>query len=73
MKKAIDTIHGIAIFLMFGGCLLADSLGETPGGFVILFAIIGAAGALILLGNRLEEIEYRRSRRRARRPGWDTR
>lgn len=60
MKKITDIIHGIAIFLMFGGCLLADGLGETPGGFVILFAVVGIAGALLFLGNYLEDVEYRR-------------
>lgn len=65
MKKIIDIIHGVAIFLMFGGCLLADGLGETPGGFVILFAIIGIAGALVILGNRLED-HYEAERRRQR-------
>lgn len=65
MKKIIDTIHGVAIFLMFGVCLLADGLGEIPGGFAILFAIIGVAGALILLGNHLEDAMYRQRRARA--------
>lgn len=65
MKKIIDIIHGAAIFLMFSGCLLADSLGETPGGFVALFVIIGVAGALILLGNHLEDVMYRQRRAKA--------
>ncbi|MGM9602553.1 MAG: hypothetical protein ACI3W5_13355 [Faecousia sp.] len=64
MKKAIDIIYGIAIFMIFGGALCADSLGETTGGFLALFFIVGTAGAFILLGNRLEEIEYRQRRQR---------
>ena len=62
MKKIIDIIHGIAVFLIFGADLCADSLGETPGGFVALFAIVCVAGALVLLGNHLEDVMYRQRR-----------
>ena len=40
MKKIIDIIHGIAVFLIFGAALCADSLGETPGGFVVFVGVL---------------------------------
>ena len=54
MKKLLNIIYGIALFLIFGGALLADGIADLPHGFVILFAIVGVAGALVFIGNRIE-------------------
>ena len=59
MKKLLEALYGAAFTLIFGGALLADGLADRPHGFVILFAIIGAAGALVLIGNRIEYGRWR--------------
>ena len=58
--RLIDIIYGCALFLILGGCLLADGLADLPHGFLILFIIVGAGGALVLIGNKLEEVYWRR-------------
>lgn len=59
MKKLLDVLYGAAFTLIFGAALLADGLADRPHGFVILFAIIGAGGALVLIGNRIEYGRWR--------------
>ena len=59
MKRLLDIIYGAAFTLIFGGALLADGLADLPHGFVILFAIVGAGGALVIIGNRLEYGSWR--------------
>jgi hypothetical protein len=66
MKKLLDAIYGLAIILIFGTALLADGLADMPGGFVIMFAAITAAGVLVSVGNRLEASLRRQSRKRPR-------
>lgn len=66
MKKQtiLDIIYGAALALMFGGALLADGLAEIRGGFIVLTAIVAAAGALVFTGNYLEREFARQERRR---------
>lgn len=66
MKKLLDAIYGLANILIFGTALLADGLADMPGGFVIMFAAITAAGVLVSVGNRLEASLRRQSRTRPR-------
>lgn len=66
MDRLISIVYGAAMTLMLGGALCADSLAETPHGFVILFAVIGVAAALVWLGNYLEAEAVRQKRGRRR-------
>lgn len=59
MKKAADTLQGIALFLILGAALCADGLADAPHGFTILFSCIGAAWVLVGIANRLEAKENR--------------
>lgn len=59
MKKLLDVLYGAAFTLIFGGALLADGIADLPHGFVILFAIVGVAGALVFIGNRIEYGSWR--------------
>jgi hypothetical protein len=54
MKKLLNIIYGAAFILIFGAALCADGIADLPHGFVILFAIVGVAGALVFIGNRIE-------------------
>ena len=58
--RLIDIIYGCALFLILGGCLLADGLADLPHGFLILFSIIGIAYVLVLIGNKIEATDGRR-------------
>ena len=59
MKKLLNIIYGTALSLILAGALLADGLADLPHGFTILFVIVGVAGALVLIGNRLEYGSWR--------------
>ena len=54
MKKLLNIIYGAAFILIFGAALCADGIADLPHGFVILFAIVAVAGALVFLGNHIE-------------------
>lgn len=55
MNRLLEIIYSVAITIMFGTALCADGLAEVPGGFPIMFILIGIAGALVYIGNRLED------------------
>ena len=59
MKKLLDLIYGVAFFLILGAAMCADGIADLPHGFVILFVIVGVAGALVFIGNRLEYGRWR--------------
>jgi hypothetical protein len=54
MVRIITALDGAALALILGGALLADSIVNLHHGFFVLFAIMGAAGALVFIGDRLE-------------------
>ena len=60
MKHLVNAVYGIAIMLIFGTALCADSLMDTygPVGFIVRAGVcIGVAGVLVLAGNCLERRE----------------
>lgn len=59
MKRLLNIIYGAAFILIFDAALCADGIADLPHGFVILFAIMGVAGALVFIGNRLEYGRWR--------------
>lgn len=63
MMRLREIVYGVAMFLIFGTALCADSLADTPRGFLIMFIRIGVTGILVLLGNRLEDMALRTKKR----------
>lgn len=68
MTKLCEIVYGVAMFLIFGTALCADSLADYPHGFRIMFICIGVAAVLVELGNRLED-RAARTKKAARRGG----
>ncbi len=62
MTKVSEITYAAAILLFGIGILLADSLMLTLSGFTVLFVIFTIAGALVLMGNKLERKEAERER-----------
>lgn len=67
MTKVNDAIYGAALLFLFAAVISADKLGELPGGFFALFAMVGVAFVLILIGNRMRENRRQRRKRERRR------
>lgn len=61
MKKASEITYAAAILLFGFGILLTDSLMQTVSGFTVLFVIFTLAGALVMMGNKLERKEAERN------------
>ena len=60
MKRLVNAAYGIAVILIFGTALCADSIMDTygPAGFMVRAGLcIGVAGALVFAGNHLERRE----------------
>lgn len=66
MDRLISVLYSAAMCLILGAALCADGLAELPHGFIILFAVVGVAGAMVLAANKLED-EAARGRRGRRR------
>lgn len=60
MKRLASIAYGMAVILIFGTALCADSIMDTygPVGFLLRAgACIGIAGAFVLAGNYIENRE----------------
>jgi len=60
MKRLVNAVYGIAVILIFGTALCADSIMDTygPAGFMVRAGLcIGVAGVLVFAGNHLERRE----------------
>ena len=73
MTKLCEIVYGVAMFLIFGTALCADSLADYPHGFRIMFICIGVAAVLVELGNRLEDRAARTKKSRPQRWSSDRR
>lgn len=69
LSKLCSIVYGVALFLMFGTALCADGLADIPHGFLIMFICVGVAGALVFLGNWLEDRIAMAQKKAARRGG----
>lgn len=68
MIKLYEFVYGVAFTIILGTALCADSLADYPHGFRIVFACIGVAVVLTVLGGRLKERDGR-IKKAARRGG----
>lgn len=55
MNRLISILYSAAMCLILGAALCADGLAGMPHGFIILFAVVGVAGAMVLAANKLED------------------
>lgn len=71
MKRLVNAVYGIAVILIFGTALCADSIMDTygPAGFIVRAGLcIGAAGALVFAANYIERRMRERGNRYTGRP-----